>query len=143
MNSFLKNENGFALSASTLIFFMIMSVFAYYLARFTVTSRKTSANFIQNSRTLNLSQTGLEVGLTEIKEGRYGNLNGLNGNLNNGSFTISIDENNDEESNALSYTHQSMVSSEGSIAGLKSRSRLILSSYPNAVSYTHLRAHET
>ena len=74
MNSFLKNENGFALSASTLIFFMIMSVFAYYLARFTVTSRKTSANFIQNSRTLNLSQTGLEVGLTEIKEGRYGNL---------------------------------------------------------------------
>ena len=132
MNSFLKNENGFALSASTLIFFMIMSVFAYYLARFTVTSRKTSANFIQNSRTLNLSQTGLEVGLTEIKEGRYGNLNGLNGNLNNGSFTISIDENNDEESNALSYTHQSMVSSEGSIGGLKSRSRLILSSYPNA-----------
>ena len=97
INSFLRNESGFALSASTLIFFMIMSIFAYYLARFTVTSRKTSANFIQNSRTLNLSQTGLEVGLTEIKEGRYGNLNGLNGNLNNGSFTISIDENNDED----------------------------------------------
>ena len=132
INSFLRNENGFALSASTLIFFMIMSVFAYYLARFTVTSRKTSANFIQNSRTLNLSQTGLEVGLTEIKEGRYGNLNGLNGNLNKGSYNISVDENNDEESNALSYTHQSMVSSEGSIAGFKSRSRLIVSSYPDA-----------
>jgi len=132
MNSFLGNENGFALSVSTLIFFMIISVFAYYLARFSVTSRKTSANFIQNSRTLNLSQTGLEVGLTEVKDGRYGNLNGLNGNLNKGSYTISIDDNNDEESNALSYTHQSMLSSEGSIGGLRSRSRLILSSYPDA-----------
>ena len=132
INSFLGDENGFALSASTLIFFMIMSVFAYYLARFTVTSRKTSANFIQNSRTLNLSQTGLEVGLTEIKEGRYGTLNGLNGNLNKGSYNISVDENNDEVSNALSYAHQSMVSSEGSIAGFKSRSRLIVSSYPDA-----------
>ena len=47
-----------------------------------------------------------------------------------GPYNISVDENNDEESNALSYTHQSMVSSEGSIAGFKSRSRLILSSYP-------------
>ena len=130
--SFLGNENGFALSASTLIFFMIISVFAYYLARFTVTSRKTSVNFIQNSRTLNLSQTGLEVGLTEIKEGRYGNLNGLNGKLNKGSYNVSIDENNDEKSNALSYTHQSMVSSEGSIGSFKSRSRLIVSSYPDA-----------
>ena len=77
-------------------------------------------------------KTGLEVGLTEIKEGRYGTLNGLNGNLNKGSYNISVDENNDEESNALSYTHQSMVSSEGSIAGFKSRSRLIVSSYPDA-----------
>ena len=80
MNSFLKNENGFALSASTLIFFMIMSVFAYYLARFTVTSRKTSANFIQNSRTLNLSQTGLEVGLTEIIRWAKENINFLKKN---------------------------------------------------------------
>ena len=42
------------------------------------------------------------------------------------SYTISVDENNDEVSNALSYAHQSMVSSEGSIAGFKSRSRLIV-----------------
>ena len=130
--SLLENENGFALSASTLIFFMIMSVFAYYLARFTVTSRKTSANFIQNSRTLNLSQTGLEIGLIEMKNGRYKSLNGLVGNLNNGEYNISLDETYDENDNELSYTHQSMLSSEGSIGALKSRSRLIVSSYPNA-----------
>ena len=130
--SLLENENGFALSASTLIFFMIMSVFAYYLARFTVTSRKTSANFIQNSRTLNLSQTGLEIGLIEMKNGRYKSLNGLVGNLNNGEYNISLDETYDENNNELSYTHQSMLSSEGSIGSLKSRSRLIVSSYPNA-----------
>jgi len=130
--SLLENENGFALSASTLIFFMIMSVFAYYLARFTVTSRKTSANFIQNSRTLNLSQTGLEIGLIEMKNGRYKSLNGLVGNLNNGKYNISLDETYDENDNELSYTHQSMLSSEGSIGSLKSRSRLIVSSYPNA-----------
>ena len=130
--SLLENENGFALSASTLIFFMIMSVFAYYLARFTVTSRKTSANFIQNSRTLNLSQTGLEIGLIEMKNGRYKSLNGLVGNLNNGEYNISLDETYDENDNELSYTHQSMLSSEGSIGSLKSRSRLIVSSYPNA-----------
>ena len=63
----LKNNSGMALTASTMFIFIVLSIMAFYLARFAILDSASAANYIQNIRARNLVQTGLQVGLLKIE----------------------------------------------------------------------------
>tara|TARA_B110001452_G_scaffold41219_1_gene31606 strand:- start:2206 stop:4122 length:1917 start_codon:yes stop_codon:yes gene_type:complete len=128
----LYNESGMALTASTLFIFIVLSIMAFYLARFSILSSESTGYYVQNIRARNLVQTGLEIGLRTIQNSYSLLLNPLSGQLNKGSYTISMNENNDENSTPLKYSHYSMLKSVSEIGGVKRSARLIISSYPNA-----------
>jgi hypothetical protein len=104
----LYNESGMALTASTLFIFIVLSIMAFYLARFSILSSESTGYYVQNIRARNLVQTGLEIGLRTIQNSYSLLLNPLSGQLNKGSYTISMNENNDENSTPLKYSHYSM-----------------------------------
>ena len=59
----IKDESGMALTASTMFIFVVLSIMAFYLARFSILSSESAGNYLQNVRARNLVQTGLEIGL--------------------------------------------------------------------------------
>ena len=54
--------------ASTMGIFIILSIFAFYLARFSITGTRSGAYYIQDIRTRNLALTGAEHGLQIFRE---------------------------------------------------------------------------
>jgi len=128
----LKNNSGMALTASTMFIFIVLSIMAFYLARFAILDSASAANYIQNIRARNLVQTGLQVGLLKI-ENSYSSLgSAISGKLNKGSYNVLVDNNKDEKNSNLKYNHYSLLKSSSEIGGISRSARLIVSSYPNA-----------
>ena len=127
-----KEESGFALTSTTIFIFFVVSIFAIYLTRFTFTSNRSSVYMTQNIKARNLAQTALDVGIQKVFDGDYQELaQGISGALNKGTYSASVNELADESNNTL-LSHHSMVVGEGSIGEVNKKSRLIISSYPNA-----------
>lgn len=128
----IKDDSGMALTASTMFIFVVLSIMAFYLARFSILNSESASNYISNIKARNLAQTGIEIGLRSIKNS-YSNLEAtISGSFNGGTYTVSIDKHKDEENLDLPYNHYSLLKSTSSISGLDRSSRLIVSSYPNA-----------
>ncbi len=108
----IKDESGMILMASTMGIFIILSLLAFYLARFSITETRSGANYIQDIKTRNLAITGAEHGMQVYKELK--STSELTGNFNKGSYTVSFDLNNNEANSSLPYTHYLMIKSSAS-----------------------------
>ena len=129
-----NKESGMILMASTMGIFIILSIFAFYLARFSITETRSGAYYIQDIRTRNLALTGAEHGLQIFRESRI--TSNLTGNLNKGNYIVSFDSNNDETNSALPYSHFLMIKSSASIDDVRRNIRYIISSIPEAFCFS-------
>ena len=135
----INNESGMILMASTMGIFIILSIFAFYLARFSITETRSGAYHILDIKARNLAMTGAEHGMQLYKSSRSTegiNINNITGNLNNGSYAVSFDSDNDEVNSALPYTHYLTMKSSATIDDVKRNIRFILSSLPEAFCFS-------
>ena len=130
----IKDESGMILMASTMGIFIILSLLAFYLARFSITETRSGANYIQDIKTRNLAITGAEHGMQVYKELK--STSELTGYFNKGSYTVSFDLDNDEVNTALPFTHYLTMKSSASIDDVKRNIRYILSSFPEAFCFS-------
>jgi len=128
----IKDESGMALTASTMFIFVVLSIMAFYLARFSILNSESASNYILNIKARNLAQSGIEIGLRSL-EGSYSTLkSSIAGSFNGGTYLVSVDSDKDEESSNLSFNHYSLLKSVSSVGGVDRAIRLFVSSYPNA-----------
>ena len=135
----INNESGMILMASTMGIFIILSIFAFYLARFSITETRSGAYHILDIKARNLAMTGAEHGMQLYKSSRSTegiNINNITGNLNNGSYAVSFDSDNDEVTSTLPYTHYLTMKSSATIDDVKRNIRFILSSLPEAFCFS-------
>jgi len=129
-----NKESGMILMASTMGIFIILSIFAFYLARFSITETRSGSYYIQDIKTRNLAISGAEHGLQVYKESKT--TSNIAGTLNKGSYTVSFDLNNNEANSSLPYTHYLMIKSSASIDDVKRNIRYIISSVPEAFCFS-------
>jgi hypothetical protein len=129
-----NKESGMILMASTMGIFIILSIFAFYLARFSITETRSGAYYIQDIKARNLAISGAEHGMQVYKESKA--TSNITGNLNKGSYTVSFDLNNNEANSSLPYTHYLMIKSSASIDDVKRNIRYIISSAPEAFCFS-------
>ena len=129
-----NKESGMILMASTMGIFIILSIFAFYLARFSITETRSGSYYIQDIKTRNLAISGAEHGMQIYKESKA--TSDVAGILNKGSYAVSFDLTNDEASSPLPYTHYLMIKSTASIDDVKRNIRYIISSVPEAFCFS-------
>ena len=122
------------LMASTMGIFIILSLFAFYLARFSATEIRSGSYYIQDIRARNLALSGAEYGMQVYKESK--STADLSGSLNKGNYIVSFDSYNDEADSTLPYSHYFMIKSSASIDDVKRNIRYILSSIPEAFCFS-------
>jgi len=66
----LSNDSGMILMASTMGIFILLSIFAFYLARFSITETRSGAYHIQDIKARNLAMTGAVHGWDVYKSTR-------------------------------------------------------------------------
>ena len=120
--------------ASTMGIFIILSLFAFYLARFSATEIRSGSYYIQDIRARNLALSGAEYGMQVYKESK--STADLSGSLNKGNYIVSFDSYNDEDDSTLPYSHYFMIKSSASINDVKRNIRYILSSFPEAFCFS-------
>ena len=134
-----KNESGMILMASTMGIFIILSIFAFYLARFSISETRNGAYHVLDIKARNLALTGGEHGMYIYKSSRNTDgvsINNITGNLNNGSYTVSFDLDNDESNQVLPYSQYLTMKSSATIDDVKRNIRYILSSFPEAFCFS-------
>ena len=134
-----KNESGMILMASTMGIFIILSIFAFYLARFSISETRNGAYHVLDIKARNLALTGGEHGMYIYKSSRNTDgvsINNIAGNLNNGSYTVSFDLDNDESNQVLPYSQYLTMKSSATIDDVKRNIRYILSSFPEAFCFS-------
>ena len=87
-----KDESGVILMASTMGVFIILSLFAFYLARFSVIESRTGGYYTQDIKVRNLAMAGIEHGLYSYKSSR--NTSDIDGSFNNGTYSVRFDSHN-------------------------------------------------
>ncbi len=134
-----NNESGMILMASTMGIFIILSIFSFYLARFSVSETRNGAYHILDIKVRNLALSGAEHGIQFYKSSRNTDgmtLNNVTGSLNNGNYTVSFDLDNNEENQTLPYTQYLTLKSTATIDDVKRNIRYILSSFPEAFCFS-------
>jgi hypothetical protein len=128
----IKDESGMALTASTMFVFVVLSIMAFYLARFSILNSESAGHYLQNVRARNLVQTGLEIGLQTVSTSYSSLQSSITGKLNKGTYTVLVDNSKDEVNSNLAYNHYSLLKSTTVVGGVHRAGRLIISPYPNA-----------
>ena len=123
MKKYLKEESGMILMASTMGIFIILSIFAFYLARFSISETRSGTYYVQDIKARNLALSGAEHGMQIFKNSRT--ISDLNGALNKGSYQVSFDSHNDESNITLPYEHYILLKSSASIGDVKRNIRYI------------------
>ena len=98
-----EDESGVILMASTMGIFILLSIFAFYLARFSSIESRTGGYHTLDIKARNLAMTGIEHGIQSYKSSRSTSL--ISENFNNGTYTVSFDNQSDELGVSLSKTH--------------------------------------
>ena len=130
----IQSESGVIFMASTLGIFILLSFFAFFLARFAATETRSSAYHVMDIKVRNLALTGLEFGM-QLTKTSYSSLlppSSVSGDFNTGQYTVQIDEDNDETGSSLPYSHYHLLKSTGTIGEVERNVRVLVSSYPNA-----------
>ena len=112
--------------ASTMGIFIILSLFAFYLARFSITESRTGGYYMTDIKARNLAMTGIEHAIQSYKASRNIS-NNILGNFNNGSYAVSFDTQNNEVGTALPHSQFITVKSTATINDVERNLRLILS----------------
>ena len=134
-----NNESGMILMASTMGIFIVLSIFAFYLARFSITETRNGAYHVLDIKARNLALTGAEHGMYIYKSSRNNDgvsINNISGNLNNGVYVVSFDSDNNELTQALPYTQYLTMMSSATIDDVKRNIRYIISSLPEAFCFS-------
>ena len=120
---------------STMGIFIILSIFAFYLARFSVLETQSGAYHVLDIKARNIALTGAEHGLHLYKTTR--STTDVTKDFNNGSYTISFDSNNDETGASLtSREHYLTMMVSGTLGDVKRNIRFFLSSMPEAFCFS-------
>jgi len=130
----INDESGVILMASTMGVFILLSLFAFYLARFSVIETRTGGYHTQDIKVRNLAMTGIERGLQTYKASR--NTSNITGNFNNGTYLVKFDSQNDESGSSLSKTHYLTLKSRGKIDDVERNIRFLISSFPEAFCFS-------
>jgi hypothetical protein len=130
----INDESGVILMASTMGVFILLSLFAFYLARFSVIETRTGGYHTQDIKVRNLAMTGIERGLQTYKASR--NTSNITGNFNNGTYSVKFDSQNDESGSSLSKTHYLTLKSRGKIDDVERNIRFLMSSLPEAFCFS-------
>ena len=130
----IKNESGVILMASTMGVFIMLSLFAFYLARFSVLETRTGGYYTQDIKVRNLAMTGIELGLQSYKSSR--NTSDIDGSFNNGTYSVRFDSQNDESGGSLSKSHYLTLKSTGKIDDVERNVRFLVSSLPEAFCFS-------
>ena len=125
-----RSESGMILLSTTMGVFIILSIFAFYLARFSVTENKSSSNYILDIKARSLALSGLNHSFESFKQGR--SFSPLEGKMNNGDYIVSIIASKDELNNDLSRSHYMTFQSTSRIENVERKVRLIASTLPEA-----------
>ena len=134
MNYKRNSESGMIIMASTMGIFIILSLFAFYLARFSITESRTGGYYMTDIKARNLAMTGIEHAMQSYKASR--NISNISGNFNNGSYSVSFDTQNNEAGTALPHSQYITVKSTATINDVERNLRLILSSMPEAFCFS-------
>ena len=111
-----NKSNGFILLTTSLGIFVLLSFFAYYLARLSTSEVATNSNYINDIKTRNLALTGIEHALQSFKQFR--NTGTVSGNFNNGSYKSIFDTLYSRNNNALPYTNYISINSSANISNI-------------------------
>ena len=130
----LNDESGVILMASTMGVFIMLSLFAFYLARFSVIETRTGGYHAQDIKVRNLAMTGIELGLQSYKSSR--NISNIDGNFNNGTYAVRFDSQNDESGSSLPREHYLTLKSKAKIDDVERNIRFVISSLPEAFCFS-------
>ena len=131
----IKSESGVILMASTMGIFIIMSFFAFYLARFAATETRTGVYYTMDVKTRNLALSGFERGMQTFKSSR--STSEISGSFNNGNYSISFDSSSTESGVSLPYTNYLTMKSRANIDDVERNLRLIISTLPEAFCFSY------
>ena len=129
------SESGMIFMASTMGVFIILSLFAFYLARFSITESRTGGYYMVDIKARNLAMTGIEHGIQLFKPSR--SISELSGSFNTGDYTVSFDTLNNESGSSLPYSNYLTIKSKATINDVERNLRLILSSMPEAFCFSY------
>jgi len=136
MKKYFTSNNGIVLLASTLGVFLLLSLFAFVLARVSLTEARTGSYYFQDVKARNLSLVGLELGMHNFVA-EHRKLQVASGNLNNGTYSVSFDSLYDESGNRLPWDNYVMLKSKGVYNDVVRNTRIIASSFPEAFCFTY------
>ena len=128
------SESGMIFIASTMGVFIILSLFAFYLARFSITESRTGGYYMVDIKARNLALTGIEHAMQSYKISR--NISNVSGNFNNGSYDVTFDTQNNEAGTSLPHSQYITVKSTATINDVERNLRLIISSMPEAFCFS-------
>tara|TARA_Y100000590_G_scaffold465016_1_gene635992 strand:- start:1273 stop:3162 length:1890 start_codon:yes stop_codon:yes gene_type:complete len=127
-----NKSNGFILFSTSLGIFVVLSFFAFYLARFSSREIVANTNYLNDIRAINLAQTGLEHGIQLLKTSISSLSNPVTGTFNNGQFKISVNQTQDENGSSLPFSHYHLLNSTATLGNVERNTRIIVSPYPQA-----------
>ena len=130
----ISNESGAILMSSTMGIFILLSIFAFYLARFASTENQTGGYYALDIKARNLALTGIEHGLHVYASSK--STESFTKKFNNGNYTISFDDEKDEVGDQLSKIQYTMITSKAKISDTERKVRLLISTFPEAFSFS-------
>ena len=128
------SESGMIFIASTMGVFIILSLFAFYLARFSITESRTGGYHMVDIKARNLAMTGIEHAMQSYKTTR--NISEVSDDFNNGRYSATFDTQNNEAGTSLPHSQYITVKSTGTINDVERNLRVILSSMPEAFCFS-------
>ena len=130
----ISNESGAILMSSTMGIFILLSIFAFYLARFANTENRTGGYYALDIKARNLALTGIEHGLHVYASSK--STESFTKKFNNGNYTVSFDDEKDEVGDQLSKIQYTMITSKAKISDTERKVRLLISTFPEAFSFS-------
>ena len=130
----ISNESGAILMSSTMGIFILLSIFAFYLARFASTENQTGGYYALDIKARNLALTGIEHGLHVYASSK--STESFSKKFNNGNYTVSFDDEKDEVGDQLSKIQYTMITSKAKISDTERKVRLLISTFPEAFSFS-------
>ena len=128
------DESGAILMSSTMGIFILLSIFAFYLARFANTENRTGGYYALDIKARNLALSGIEHGLHVY--GSSKSTESFTKKFNNGNYTVSFDDEKNESGDPLPRSQYLMIKSKGKISDSERNVRLLISSFPEAFNFS-------
>mgnify|MGYP001232678937 FL=1 len=125
-----NSQSGMILLSTTMGVFVILSIFAFYLARFSITENRSSGYYIIDIKARSLALSGLNHSLELFKVNR--GISNTSGRINKGEYIVSKIPSKNELDENLSRTNYFTLQSTAKIGEVERKVRCVVSSLPEA-----------